>query len=66
MQKHGCIAVRKHMTFSAQKFKMPCVALLHSAAVCAKLKAMSKRIAIDLYITAFYKDYKNITTEKTA
>jgi hypothetical protein len=38
----SCIALRKHMTLSAQKFKMSCVALSHSTAVRAKLKAMSK------------------------
>jgi hypothetical protein len=46
--------VRKRMTLSAQKlFKMCCVALSHVAAACAKLKVMSKLIAIDLYASGY-------------
>jgi hypothetical protein len=37
------------MTLSAQKLKMRCAHKSDAAAVCAKLKAMSKFIAIDLY-----------------
>jgi hypothetical protein len=39
---YSCIALRKHMTLCAQKLKMRCAHKSGAAAVCAKLKAMSK------------------------
>jgi hypothetical protein len=44
--KQRCIAIRKHMTLSAQKLKMRCAHKSDAADVCAKLKAVSKLIAI--------------------
>jgi hypothetical protein len=45
---YRCISVRKNMTLSGQKFKMCCAHMLDAAAVCAKLKAISKLTAICL------------------
>jgi hypothetical protein len=42
--------VRKHVTLCAQKLKIRCAHKSDAAAVCAKLKVMSKLIAIYLYI----------------
>jgi hypothetical protein len=42
-----CIAVRKHVTLRARKLKMRCALLSDAAAVCAKLKVLSKLAAID-------------------
>lgn len=41
------------MTMSGQRLKIRYAALLHTAAVCAKLKTFSKLITIDLHLELF-------------